>query len=841
MALVALAGPAAAAAPPPGATSSGPALTEAEALNAVAWRPVGRATERGSQEWLERTFERKLASGDGKVGPAKWRFSLKVDDVASRVDFNQAPGFRDLSASGFTIGFPRTGTWRVGAAATLKGRAKVTVGGETVFSWSPSTRISLSLPRFRASVSGRFGANMSSPSLTGGTIAPEGGFEGGGALPSGSPVNFGPATENGNPGVAGQVNIPLDLPGLSARLKGEMRVILEPAEPIDELGFELPDGPFGVRGKDLRNVLNLLLPFQELRVTLKGRLEVKLKRVGERRVPFELTFGVPVLSSPEINMLLLALRAFNGLQPDFGTGGSPTPAPPPGLDARLASAATDLEERIVPHLPNGTVYSIDSPTKKTPRTAYSIHADSAIWTGHYLTAEALRYGATRSAAALDRVRTVMAGVGRLFEVTQDAYVKGGDPKPVPGRFKPDRIFARAVLPADSPIQTTKPFADEKCFYVNPDGGWELRTARRTRTFELFRDAERARDDLPAGERAKIVPRGRVWHGYGCGGVHPAISRDQYAGLFMGLTFVHRLVDDPALRERAAHLIDQMLDFLISNDYAIEVPPDVQGQNYWFGWDKQIALLRMGVEVRPDRYRDRWLKAAAALPTAWIPGFVSAIDPLHQYYKFNLATATFLPALFLEQNDAVRPGFEFARDVAALPIRHHKNAWFTVASLLGERPGDRLAAASSAAHSNGAITKAQEVRTLLGQWLARREAMPGPNALPLGGVPDPGFLADLWPADVTRYRKLDLGVACFARYALPPDKRIGRGMEFLWQRHPFDVGMKSENCLPAPRGQRTPPSVIAAQGAPNPQREGPGVDFLLPYWAGVYVGILPPPT
>jgi hypothetical protein len=152
----------------------------------------------------------------------------------------------------------------------------------------------------------------------------------------------------------------------------------------------------------------------------------------------------------------------------------------------------------------------------------------------------------------------------------------------------------------------------------------------------------------------------------------------------------------------------------------------------------------------------------------------------------------------------------------------------------------MAASGVAAASNPSITKAQEIRTLLGQWLTRRDAVPGPNGLPLGGVPDAGFLAGLWPADVTRYRKLDLGVACYSRFALPVDKRIGRNMEFIWQRHPFDVGMKSENCLPAPQGQRTPASTIATDGARTPNRESPGVDFLLPYWASVYIGILPPP-
>jgi hypothetical protein len=43
--------------------------------------------------------------------------------------------------------------------------------------------------------------------------------------------------------------------------------------------------------------------------------------------------------------------------------------------------------------------------------------DSAIWTGHYLAAEAFRYNVTRDPKALENVRVALAGIESLLDVT----------------------------------------------------------------------------------------------------------------------------------------------------------------------------------------------------------------------------------------------------------------------------------------------------------------------------------------------------------------------------------------------------------------------------------------
>jgi len=63
---------------------------------------------------------------------------------------------------------------------------------------------------------------------------------------------------------------------------------------------------------------------------------------------------------------------------------------------------------------------------------YTRCGDSAIWTGHYLAAEAFRYAATRSPDALANARRAFAGIQSLVDVTGN------------------NVLARCLIPDDSP-------------------------------------------------------------------------------------------------------------------------------------------------------------------------------------------------------------------------------------------------------------------------------------------------------------------------------------------------------------------------------------------------------
>src|SRR5205823_8118019 len=85
------------------------------------------------------------------------------------------------------------------------------------------------------------------------------------------------------------------------------------------------------------------------------------------------------------------------------------------------------------HLPYGTILDpVFASRDSNEVVSYSRCGDSAIWTGHYLAAEAFRYKATHSADALDNARRAVSGIRSLVDVT------GTD------------LLARCAIPIDSP-------------------------------------------------------------------------------------------------------------------------------------------------------------------------------------------------------------------------------------------------------------------------------------------------------------------------------------------------------------------------------------------------------
>ena len=70
------------------------------------------------------------------------------------------------------------------------------------------------------------------------------------------------------------------------------------------------------------------------------------------------------------------------------------------------------------HVPYGTVLDpIFSGATSNQIIGYTRCGDSAIWTGHYLAAEAFRYQVTQSPDALNNVNQAIAGIKSLLDVT----------------------------------------------------------------------------------------------------------------------------------------------------------------------------------------------------------------------------------------------------------------------------------------------------------------------------------------------------------------------------------------------------------------------------------------
>ena len=134
---------------------------------------------------------------------------------------------------------------------------------------------------------------------------------------------------------------------------------------------------------------------------------------------------------------------------------------------------------------------------------YTRCGDSALWTGAYLAAESFRYNVTRSADALQNVRSALAGLKALTDVTGD-----------------DRL-ARCIVPANSPYAAG--IASEEAgngIHQNPPWIWVDNT-----------------------------------------------SRDQVVGAFFGLGAAFDLVDDPAVKTGASDLLTRLIGFVSGHQWS----------------------------------------------------------------------------------------------------------------------------------------------------------------------------------------------------------------------------------------------------------------------------------
>src|SRR5262245_32817920 len=151
------------------------------------------------------------------------------------------------------------------------------------------------------------------------------------------------------------------------------------------------------------------------------------------------------------------------------------------------------------HLPYSVILDpvFDSPSG-SQIVNYSRCGDSAIWTGHYLAAEAFRYAVTRSPDALANARRAFTGIQYLLNVTGN------------------NVLARCLVPDDSPY------------------------------------ASGIQSEEAANGIYRSAP-GNFWVGN--------TSRDQYAGVLFGLGAAYDLIDDQPLRTSIASVVTLMVRFL----------------------------------------------------------------------------------------------------------------------------------------------------------------------------------------------------------------------------------------------------------------------------------------
>jgi hypothetical protein len=266
---------------------------------------------------------------------------------------------------------------------------------------------------------------------------------------------------------------------------------------------------------------------------------------------------------------------------------TPTQAPADSIAANIVAL----------HMPYGTLAdpAFASPypgsAGYTTVVSYKRTGDGAIWTGHYLAAQAFRYAVTQSSDALGAVQAALDGVQSLVDVTAP--------------LDPD-VLARSWVPQNSPyVDTIRTDEGHNGLYASTYNGQAV-----------------------------------YWIGN--------TSRDQYLGVFFGLATAYDLVPDATLRAQASALVTRMLDYLIAHGWSVQMPDGSFSTTFMGRPDEQLTLLQIGQHLNPAKYGAVYTAFAAAnAPLVIAPIRAECSDTYGSYYKFNLDYIDFYSLVRLE--------------------------------------------------------------------------------------------------------------------------------------------------------------------------------------------------
>jgi uncharacterized protein (TIGR03437 family) len=267
------------------------------------------------------------------------------------------------------------------------------------------------------------------------------------------------------------------------------------------------------------------------------------------------------------------------------------------------------------HLPFGTILDpIFSGPNSNQIVGYTRCGDSAIWTGHYLAAEAFRYKVTRLPQALDNVKQAIAGIKSLADVTGT------------------NLLARCLAPINSP-------------------------------FAAGIQSEEAANGIHTNTSA-----GYIWVGN--------TSRDQYAGVIFGLGVAYDMIDDPSVKASISQLTTRLIDFLQAHTWNVVMPGGDISTTFLVRPDEILALLQVGRQVNSNHFSTAYdIQRVLLAAEVAIPAGVDVADDA-SYFKFNLDYISFYNLIRLESSSA-KSIYKLAYDLVRAHTAGHQNAFFDV--------------------------------------------------------------------------------------------------------------------------------------------------------------------
>lgn len=271
------------------------------------------------------------------------------------------------------------------------------------------------------------------------------------------------------------------------------------------------------------------------------------------------------------------------------------------------------------HVPYGTVMNpIFAQGSPGTIVDYTRCGDSALWTGHYLAAEAFRYKVTGSADALANLQGALNGLTQLVNIT------GSD------------VLARCAIPADSPYAAS---------ISSQESGNGIYHA---------------------------TVNGKAWLWVG------NTSRDQYCGVFFGLGAAYDLVTDATIRASISSLATRMIKNLSGNLWTVLLPNFSVSTTFLIRPDEQLTLLQIGQHVNPQAFSSDYASQAGTLAVVSpAPLQVDASNNQSSYFKFNLDFINMFNLIRLQGPSSALTYYETGyAAIRAATISHH-NAHFNM--------------------------------------------------------------------------------------------------------------------------------------------------------------------
>lgn len=269
------------------------------------------------------------------------------------------------------------------------------------------------------------------------------------------------------------------------------------------------------------------------------------------------------------------------------------------------------------HVPFGTILDpIFAAPDSRVIVGYTRCGDSAIWTGHYLAAEAFRYKVTGSTEALANAQKALTGLELLTDVT------GTD------------LLARCAVPLHSSYLTGI-----------------------------------AQEEAPNGVYMGSAAAGAAYEWIG------NTSRDEYIGAFFGLGVAYDMIGDAATRGRISALATRLLNVLLNHAWTVVMPDLSISTTFVVRPDQQLALLQIGQHMNPSKFSGDYTALAVLAPSVLAPIQVDVNDTHGSYFKFNLDYDAFYHLIGLESSSILNFFYTAAYGTLRTATGTHENAHF----------------------------------------------------------------------------------------------------------------------------------------------------------------------